>query len=819
MDADVIQIEDNAHTGCYIFKPAARDEHEIDDRPKKKRKTNNSQSQDDEADHGFSWPALLRGREPEKAIALRQQQFQSQWDKQQTRIAAILNEVDETYVNEVLQYVRQPHEHSQSMVRTGLLVSTAAGNAQRELLQGWKSKRSVEQDQREVLLEISPGHAPNLQTVLKNLIRMAICQDDSMEEYIAFLAEQKAMVPMNFDLELLHKYVRKKNLQRVMLVISEVETFDTGILSELVSMFSSWSDRIPFVLLIGISTTVELFESRLSRSTVSLLDARVFEPYQSGKRKDPLSAVYEVVQDSEDTEVFLGPAVVSVLAELAEDQSTTAEALTAAIKYVFMSHFFANPLSILCSGSLSSSDDNAALCRAIRNTASFKRYCEALVQGDAEQRQRAHDLLASDETLVKEALDTIRHGQRRLRSSLVAIRTLVKISQYLVTPSSTSNSSRPQPTSSLEIQAQLLAALPDLTETEVFDNVDLATKQMDLSQFQTFLHMVETGAEDLKLFEQDQTTGTDIQETDATHRVHTLAEIIDAVNDNSTNTTTTTTSSRKHQTLQNEDHNNLESLTEAFLRLLTRYIHHRTFDVPVSPDTSNTTTRNTTTNTNRNPFHDFLSEAYTYNLKSPLSSILRPRARHSLERALTRPADYLGCECCSDGPLTSSTTNRATLPPTSLLLAMLNEAGHIINVRDLWDTFRDTIAPALVADAKADANADGDVAGARNQGRGRRTTTTKGLEDENDDDDDDDNGDGVGGATGDDGGAGEEGEEDIDAAAAALSTEPEIGTDTERQALALFYRALADLRYMGFVRPSKRKPGVDCIAKTVWMGL
>ncbi|KAL2436739.1 hypothetical protein ABEF95_013725 [Exophiala dermatitidis] len=819
MDAEVVQIDDNAQTGCYIFKPAARDEHEIDDRPKKKRKINDSQYQYDEAAHGFSWPALLRGLEPENSVALRQQQFQSQWDKQQTRIAAILNEVDETYVNDVLQYVRQPHKHthSQSMVRTGLLVSTAAGNAQRELLRGWKSRRSIEQDQREVLVEISPGHAPNLQTVLKNLIRMAICQDEGMGEYIAFLAEQKAMIPMNFDLELLQKYVRKKNLQRVMMVISEVETFDTGILSELVSMFSSWSDRIPFVLLIGISTTVELFESRLSRSTVSLFDARVFEPYQSGTRKDPLSAVYEAVQYSEDTEVFLGPAVVSVLAELAEDQSTTAEALTGAIRYVFMSHFFANPLSILCSEVLSPSDlinavDNAALCRAIRNTASFKRYCEALVQGDAEQRQRARDLLNSDETLIKEALDAIRQGQQRLRSSLVAIRTLVRISQYLVTPSSTSNSSTSQPTSSLETQAQLLAALPDLTETEVFDNIELAIKQMDWTGLQTLLQMVEADAwsdfADLKLFEQDQTTGTDIQETDATHEIRTLTEIIDAVNDTSTNTTTTTkASSSSHQTLQNDD-NNLECLTEAFISLLTRYIHHRTLGVPVSPHTNtNTTTRNT--NTTTNPFHDFMTEAYTYNLKSPLSSILRPRARHSLERALTRPADYLGCECCTDQTTSSAdTSTRASLPPASLLLAMLNEAGHIINVRDLWDTFRDTIAPALVADA--DGGAGGDVAGGRDKEKRRRrkeATSTTGQEDENDDDNDDD---------GDDDGAGEE-DEDEDVGAATVSAEPE--TETERQALALFYHALADLRYMGFVRPSKRKPGVDCIAKTVWMGL
>jgi origin recognition complex subunit 3 len=98
---------------------------------------------------------------------------------------------------------------------------------------------------------------------------------------------------------------------------------------------------------------------------------------------------------------------------------------------------------------------------------------------------------------------------------------------------------------------------------------------------------------------------------------------------------------------------------------------------------------------------------------------------------------------------------------------MLNEAGSIINVRDLWDAFRDTIAPTVLESEM------GGAAG-RNDGKDRE---------------------------------GDEGEgEGIDAA-------------NERRLLALFYRSLAELRHLGLIRQSKRKPGVDCIAKTAWMGL
>jgi origin recognition complex subunit 3 len=39
----------------------------------------------------------------------------------------------------------------------------------------------------------------------------------------------------------------------------------------------------------------------------------------------------------------------------------------------------------------------------------------------------------------------------------------------------------------------------------------------------------------------------------------------------------------------------------------------------------------------------------------------------------------------------------------------------------------------------------------------------------------------------------------------------------ERLALALFYRSLAELRMLSFVKPTKKK--MDCLAKAAWKGL
>jgi origin recognition complex subunit 3 len=42
----------------------------------------------------------------------------------------------------------------------------------------------------------------------------------------------------------------------------------------------------------------------------------------------------------------------------------------------------------------------------------------------------------------------------------------------------------------------------------------------------------------------------------------------------------------------------------------------------------------------------FFSEIFIYNIRGPDRSVFTPKPRHSIERALSSPHDYLNCECC-----------------------------------------------------------------------------------------------------------------------------------------------------------------------------
>jgi origin recognition complex subunit 3 len=79
----------------------------------------------------------------------------------------------------------------------------------------------------------------------------------------------------------------------------------------------------------------------------------------------------------------------------------------------------------------------------------------------------------------------------------------------------------------------------------------------------------------------------------------------------------------------------------------------------------------------------FLAEAWEYDSKSPNRDVFIPRPGTTIERALSRPHDYLACKCCSniDGD------TAATLPAAAILYHLYMEAGALINVADLWSAY------------------------------------------------------------------------------------------------------------------------------------
>ena len=168
------------------------------------------------------------------------------------------------------------------------------------------------------------------------------------------------------------------------------------------------------------------------------------------------------------------------------------------------------------------------------------------------------------------------------------------------------------------------------------------------------------------------------------------------------------------------------------------------------------------------PGEIFLNEAWLFDSKSPYRSVFIPRPGPVMECALGRPQDYLNCACCRTG--TGGTLRMGTAPTTSVLYHIYMDAGPLINVSDLWTAFY-----ALVGRADYDDGCGGGERNGKADKDGKGKSENKGKD------------------KGDEGGS--DAQEDLE----------------ERQALALFYRSLAELRVMGFLKGTKKK--VDHVAK------
>ena len=156
-----------------------------------------------------------------------------------------------------------------------------------------------------------------------------------------------------------------------------------------------------------------------------------------------------------------------------------------------------------------------------------------------------------------------------------------------------------------------------------------------------------------------------------------------------------------------------------------------------------------------NPQDLFLHEILIYDAKSPYRDAFTPRPRFAVERALSSPHDYLGCTCCNSVQNGLSSTQ----PTTAILYQLYLESGSQINVSDLWSAFDTIVATENPEDEEAEQQ--------------RNLFVPRGnLKD---------------------------------------------SSSTNVTASALFSQALAELKYMGMIKSSRKK--ADHLAKLAWKGL
>ncbi|KAJ5312886.1 hypothetical protein PENANT_c049G07759 [Penicillium antarcticum] len=638
-DALGLSDDKSQNLGAYIYQPPKHGK--AGERPSKRRKVSVSGNEPAQIDRQRFVP-LLNGDENAQSVKLRHDSYQQLWSEQEHKIQAILEDVDAGVLTEVSSFVRETSSQTCNGCIPTALVTVGSNVSSLSRLLSRLNEQLISTEEGSVVV-LESGDAPNLKTTLKNIIRATITNTDGNDGYQRFLTDRSGPRLLGYDLDLLHDYVQRKGTKKLVLALRDSEAFDTGLLTDLLSLFKSWIDRIPFTILLGISTSVELFEGRLPRSCVALLQGKHFEVQEAGNCVD---RIYESLQTASSTQLWLGRNITSTLFEITSDYFQSPEAFSRMVKYAYMSHFFANPLAVLFAKPVPIALlSQRKLCEVIRNLPSFRIFCEDLVEEGSTKQVR--DMLENDGYLLKETIRCLDAGQQKMRSIFQAVLAVHVCLQY------TQNTGKAT-VSDLSVRA----LSGELADSTLVDDMIAMMKALDsnkldelIGRLQDILYNEQLGAikANLKLL------------------LETCPEsgsLRSGYNINSTVTTTTVVQSRvqlsKGKAELSEQDVEYTKIIDQLLVFLQDYL-------------AETLIR---------PQDMFLHEAFLFDLRNPLKETFAPRPRFAIERALATPFDYLLSS--SDA---TATKISAKQPATAILYQLYLESGALVNVHDLWRAF------------------------------------------------------------------------------------------------------------------------------------
>ncbi|ORY60176.1 origin recognition complex subunit 3 N-terminus-domain-containing protein [Pseudomassariella vexata] len=700
---------DKEHQAAYIFDPS-----EDTDEParsiKRRRVSKKHGKEPPNAAQIASlpplFPPLFNEAENEEHARLRQKLFEESWSHIDTRIHHVLREANQSTLKDVTAFVQDAPTHGVGGKIPTAFIITGANIASQDLLFEQLSEYLQQKSEAKVVI-VRSGDASNLKATLKKIIHDIATRISEEDDDIEVSTGKDGRKYLNYDLEALHAYLKVNPRRHIIVAFQDSEAFESGLLSDLIQLFSSWLDRIPFTLLFGIATSVELFQARLLKSTCQLLYGDQFDVEQSASI---VERIFKTAVAHTEAPLRLGPTLLQSLLERQRDQVSGIPVFVSSLRYAYMCHFYANPLSVLLSAELGNELVQNDHLEALRCLPSFRSSIEALLQSGAVDQVRL--LIDNDEYLITHLREELKWS----RKWVIDILRIIKIFMASKTPTS----------GFTQLYLDALTNGIDVSghNSDFLDSVQRMQPSEAVPFLEQALEAIKDGDEIMGLAawaEESKETVTAL--SDILKDIKTLQDVA-GENGNTLRSKysgqnrvlRTTVVAQKVQL--SHDAAALTQEDRAFTVLMDRLVEHL----------------KTILQSNK-PEELYLHEVWLYDSKVPYKDVFVPRPRAVVERALSRPHDYLGCSCCK----TKEDQITPTLPSTAIIYQLYLETGSLINVADLWAAYYATV--------------------------------------------------------------GEESEKGLD----------------DRTALVLFYRALSEMRAMGFVKQSRKK--ADHIAKLAWKGL
>lgn len=541
-----------------------------------------------------------------------------------------------------------------SRIPTGIILSGPGSASSTSLAR--RVANAVQKQKRRIYVPLDSGSAPHLKAVLKTLIQKAtaITTEEDEDDELA-LTTRKGPRLLNYDLQILYEHVRERKIEQVVVSFPDTEALSSSLLSELIELMSSWLDRIPFVCLFNVATSVEFLQQRLSRSAVRCLDGRLFDAAPSSAETQ---LVFSAITHP-DARLWLGPTLLASALERQSDYIQSVDELVDVVEYAYMSSYYANALSIFLDPTIklkSIPDDHF---EALRNLPSFRAWVQTILTD--EDTGRVRKLLESNEEFLLEVKQQIQKGKESLCKLTTTLDVIRAIQECLPnTPTS--------PKSTLFIQAMSCKLRGSAMIRNLLLSVRKAQSDMALQLMEAVSQSFEDAPIILKTDVGLLSNQLETLVTDKTGKSQPLRSEDDI---GSSTVRTTVVAQKVHLSKQKSQLSKQDAAYTQILRTFSDYLESYFNDTLIDPQDL--------------PFH----EIFIYDLKSPHREVFTPRPRHAIERALSSPHDYLDCDCCApENGEGEEATLSSTQPAAAMLYQLYLESGSLINISDLWQAFQ-----------------------------------------------------------------------------------------------------------------------------------
>lgn len=179
-------------------------------------------------------------------------------------------------------------------------------------------------------IRLRSSEATNLKNALKKIIQDATSKTlvvDGEEDLQLGQGSRRRYLP--YDLEALHVFLEHQPQENIFVAFQDSEAFDSGLLSDIITLLSSWRPQIPFTLLFGIATSIDLLESRLLKAACRLIHGAQFDCVQTDTI---LERVFEGAVVSSDVPLRLGPQILRGMLDRQRDQMAGIQAFISSLK-------------------------------------------------------------------------------------------------------------------------------------------------------------------------------------------------------------------------------------------------------------------------------------------------------------------------------------------------------------------------------------------------------------------------------------------------------------------------------------------------------